>query len=165
MYRSKRIVFISNCIINQNVVVNPLARAKGPYKDIIKTIMNHNIGIHQISCPEFEYLGLSRPPMTKQEYDTSGYRSLCKNIALNTLEVLKEYLEHDYNIIGIIGINCSPSCSIHGEMGIMMEEFLEVTEREDIYLNTIDVPTDYYDGQKAIGFIKELKIFLKDNIN
>ena len=35
MERSKRIIFISQCILNQNTVVSPLARAKGPYKDMI----------------------------------------------------------------------------------------------------------------------------------
>lgn len=165
MDRKKRVVFVSNCILNQNVVVKPLARASGPYKDIVKTIIDYDIGIHQIPCPEFKHLGLSRPPMTKEEYDTLEYRRLSKEIALDTLVVIKEYLDHDYNIIGLIGINCSPSCSIKNEIGITMEEILKVTKKENISLSTIDVPTDYYDGEKGIDFIEKLNAFLKGNIN
>ena len=164
MDRSKRIIFISNCILNQNVVVNPLARSSGAYSDIVKTLMDYGIGIHQLPCPEFRHLGLERKPMTKEEYDTSEYRELSRTIGIDTVNIIKEYLNHDYNIIGLIGINNSPSCSISGDMGIMIEEILAVAGQNDIYLKTIDVPIDYYDGDKAVGFIKRLKNFVEENI-
>ena len=164
MNRSKRIIFVSNCILNQNVVVDPLARSKGAYSDIVKTIMDYGIGIHQLPCPEFRHLGLSRKPMTKGEYDTSEYRELSREIGLDAMNIIKEYLDHDYNIIGLIGINSSPSCGISGEVGIMIEEITKVTGEEDIYLKTIDVPTDHYDGDRPISFIKKLKVFIEENI-
>lgn len=165
MNRSKRVVFTSNCILNQNVVVSPLARAKGPYNDIVKTIMDYDIGIHQLPCPEFRHLGIKRLPMTKEEYNTVEYRKLSKEISLDTLYIIKEYLDNDYNIIGLIGINHSPSCSINGEMGIMMEEIVETIKDEGINLNKIDVPTDYYDGERGRDFIEKFKIFIENNIS
>ena len=78
---------------------------------------------------------------------------------------MKEYLAHDYNIVGLIGINSSPSCGIFGEAGVTAEEIIRVMSEEDIHLNAIDVPVDYYDGEKGKQFIKELKIFIEENID
>lgn len=164
MERSKRIVFISHCILNQNTVVSPLARAKGSYKDIIETIMEYDIGIHQLPCPEFRYLGLNRKPMTKFEYDTTDFRNLSKEISKDVINIMKEYLANGYEIVGLIGINHSPTCGIRGEKGIFMEELLDLINTYSINIQTIDVPTDYHDGEKGKEFINELKKFLDKNI-
>lgn len=160
MERSKKIIFISHCILNQNSVVDPLARSKGAYKDIIETIMKNNIGIHQLPCPEFRYLGMERKPMSKEEYDTENFRIICKDISLDTINIMKEYINSKYEIIGIIGINNSPTCSINNRKGILMEELLKELEKNEINIPLIDVPTDYYDGNKGEEFIIELEKFI-----
>ena len=145
MERSKRVVLVSHCILNQNTVVLPLARAKGAYKDIVKEVMNADIGIHQLPCPEYRYLGLKRESMTKEQYEDSRFRNINKDIALDTVNIIKEYIDNEYEVIGIIGINESPTCSISGEKGILMEELINIIIKENIKLNYIDVPTDYHD--------------------
>lgn len=160
MERSKRVIFLSHCVLNQNTVVHPLARAKGAYRDIIEELMANDVGIHQLPCPEYRCLGLKREPMTKEEYDSENYRTINKTIAKDTLNIIKEYLKSDYEILGIIGINESPTCGIIGEMGIFMEELLSMLEEENIILNLVDVPSNYYDGDKSKKFIEELHNFL-----
>lgn len=161
MDRSRRVIFMSHCILNQNTVVCPLARAKGAYRDIIEKIMNDRIGIHQLPCPEYRHLGLKREPMNKEQYDTKEFRGLCNGIAEDSIKIMKEYLENDYEIVGLIGINNSPTCSIKGRQGILMEEILDMVKKENISLNLIDVPGDYIDGKDNIKFIQELEEFLK----
>lgn len=160
MERNKKVVFISHCILNQNTVVYPLARAKGPYKDIVEVLLQEEIGIHQLPCPEFRYLGLKRKPMTKEEYDTLEFRNLCKNIAEDTLKIMEEYLRNGYDILGLIGINDSPTCSLMNTKGILMEELLSICEKANINLKLIDVSADYHDGEKGKEFIIKLKAFL-----
>lgn len=160
MERSKKVVFISHCILNQNTVVEPLARAKGAYRDIIRTIMDSGVGIHQLPCPEYRHLGLKRKPMSKEEYDTEEFRNLCKNISQDTIQIMKEYKESDYNIIGIIGINHSPSCSINGSKGILMEELFRSLDDAGIILDKIDVSVDYSDDKDNTKEIEQLKEFL-----
>ncbi len=161
MERSKKIVLVSHCILNQNTVVNPLARANGAYVDIVTELMKNGIGIHQMPCPEYRYLGLKREPMTKEQFDTEAFRSLNKSISKDTVNVVKEYINNGYDVIGIIGINESPTCSINGEKGILMEELLHELEKEEIKLKLIDVPTDYHDGIQAKDFIKALNNFIE----
>lgn len=160
MDRSKRVIFISHCVLNQNTVVCPLARAKGGYRDVVQEIMESGIGIHQLPCPEYRHLGLQREPMSKAEYDTVEFRTLCKSISQDTINIMKEYLDNGYEVVGLIGINESPSCSIRVTEGILMEELLDIAKKEQISLNTIDVPGEYVDGKDNKEFIKELKIFI-----
>jgi predicted secreted protein len=160
MERSKRIVLISHCILNQNTVVKPLARAKGAYKDIVMELINNDIGIHQLPCPEYRFLGLKREPITKAQYDTEDFRNINKIIAIDTVNIIKEYINNGYEVLGIIGINESPTCSLNGEKGILMEELINILKHENIKLSLIDVPTDYHDGEKGERFIAELKTWI-----
>lgn len=148
MKRSKKIIFVSHCILNQNTVVEPLARAKGPYTKILKEILNQGIGIHQLPCPEFIHLGLQRKPMKKSEYDTPRYRSLCRKLSQNVLQTIQEYLKNGYEILGVIGIGNSPTCDISGNRGIFMEELFELLKKSNIQLNMLDVPEEYKDGEE-----------------
>ncbi|HBV69071.1 MAG TPA: hypothetical protein DEF04_13530 [Clostridiales bacterium] len=161
MDRSKKVIFVSHCILNQNTVVYPLARAEGAYRDIVTELMNNGIGIHQLPCPEYRYLGLKREPMTKEQYETKDFRRLNKGIAADAVGIIKEYISSGYNVLGIIGINESPTCSINGEKGIFMEELLCCLSEEDIKLRLIDVPSDYYDSVRGESFIKALCDFIE----
>lgn len=161
MDRSKKVIFMSHCILNQNTVVCPLARAKGGYREIIGKIMDEGIGIHQLPCPEYRYLGLKREPMSKEQYDTKEFRIYCKNIAKDMVNIVEEYLENDYDIMGLIGIQQSPTCSIKGKQGILIEEILDLVKKENVPLKLIDVPEEYVDGKDNGEFIQELGNFLK----
>lgn len=160
MHRSKRVIFISHCILNQNTVVCPLARAKGAYTEIIETIMKNGIGIHQLPCPEYRHLGIKRDPMTKEEYDTEEYRKVCKNISIDTIDIMKEYIENDYELAGLIGVNESPTCSIRNSKGIFIEEMLELMNKSNLDIKLLDVSVDYIDGENNSRFITELINFL-----
>lgn len=161
MERSKRIVFVSHCILNQNTVVEPLARSRGAYGDIVRLLVDKGIGIHQMPCPEFRHLGLERRPMIKAEYDTKEYRDLCRGLALDTFGIIEEYKKNSYEILGMIGILESPTCSISKKRGIFMEELMKILDEKNYIINNYDVPADYYDGEKGKAFIQSLEENLK----
>lgn len=62
MKREKKLVLVSHCVINQNSVVLPLAKAGGPF-NFVDTLLKNNIGIYQLPCPEFKFAGLNRKSM------------------------------------------------------------------------------------------------------
>lgn len=113
MNRSKKIAIISHCIINQNSVV------KGEYKDIniffpfIKKLFEENIGILQLPCPETEYYGLRRWGHVKEQFDNCGYRKYLEKIVNSFVDIIKEYINNGYEIVGIYGIAGSPSCGVN----------------------------------------------------
>ncbi len=158
--RSKRVVLVSHCILNQNSVVDNLARAKGAYRGVVETIMDNNIGIHQLPCPEMIHLGMERPSMTRDQYDTEDYHRLCQKLADQTIAIINNYLKNDYEIVGLIGINHSPTCSIRCSEGVFMEELLKKIRNLGLDIPTTDISTSYVEGNDNAEEINELKEFL-----
>ena len=152
MEREKKILLLSHCIINQNSVVFPLARAKGPFP-FVDTIIKNNIGIYQLPCPEFKFGGLNRPSQTKEEYDTKEFRDLCKTLSSDVVKDIKEYLKHDFQLLGIIGIENSPTCSISGKRGIFIEELFDNLAANNIKLDYIEIPSGYEENLESISKI------------
>lgn len=152
MERKKKLILVSHCVINQNCVVYPLARAKGPFS-FVDTLIKNDIGIYQLPCPEFKFLGLKRPPKTKEEYDSKEFRDLCKSLTSSVISDIREYINNEFEIIGIIGINQSPSCSISGERGIFMEELFDALKNHNINLPYIEVSEEYKDTKNYINKI------------
>ncbi len=162
MDRDKNIVLVSHCILNQNSVVLPLARAKGMYNALVEVIKERGIGILQLPCPEIIHLGIERKPMTKQEYDTEDYRNLCQELLKPIIIQLKFYKASNYNLVGIIGIDESPTCSLDSK-GILMEEFYKSLEEHCIELSNIAVPTTYRENIETC-FSDELSMWLDQNM-
>ena len=166
MNRSKKIAIISHCIINQNSVV------KGEYKDIniffpfIKKLFEENIGILQLPCPETECYGLRRWGHVKEQFDNCGYRKYLEKIVNSFVDIIKEYINNEYEIVGIYGIAGSPSCGVNltcsanwegeislykdkedivsrikmiNESGIFMEIFKSVLDKNKINIPFYDV--------------------------
>ncbi len=138
MKRSKKIVVVSHCVLNQNSVISDWERAKGAFP-FMSDILKEGVGIIQLPCPELMFGGCNRPPKTYEEYNTDEYRNLCKQLASLHIPQIKEYLNNGYLCQGIIGIQNSPTCSISNQRGVFMEEIFEELKRQDISLEAFEV--------------------------
>lgn len=132
MQRSKRILLVSHCILNQNTVIKEEARALGAIPSATEWINEEGFGVVQLPCPEFTFLGLDRPPITYDEYDNEEYRSHCHNILKPIIEQILEYRRCGYEITGVLGIQSSPSCDL--TRGVFMEELQRLFHQHQIPL-------------------------------
>lgn len=160
MEREKKIILVSHCILNQNSVVLPLARAKGGYNEIIQCILKRDIGILQLPCPEIIHLGMERPPMSKEAYNTEAYRQLCYDLLGPVMIQLKHYKEANYKVLGLIGVDQSPTCSLE-DKGILMEVLYDLIGEEP--LEHIAVPTNYIENEE-ISFLSTLNKWLDERL-
>ena len=135
----------------------PLARSKGGFL-IAKSLLDQGIGIIQLPCPEFKFLGPQRAPMNKEEYDSPKYRTLCRNLFTPILEDIKKYLALDYSLLGILGIGESPTCSISNKRGIFMEEIFAMLNEQEININYFDIPTNYTEKMNLSELYNKIKI-------
>lgn len=114
MERSKKIVFISHCILNQSVM--PLGKEKfpGSIKDLLELFSGSGVGLIQMPCPEVDFTGeINRKPKTKEAWDNKNYRTYCRNVSKLLLSQVEKYLLKNYNVLGILGIEMSPTCAVH----------------------------------------------------
>ena len=58
--RSKKLVIVSNCILNQNSISDSTADFPSRFEEIVELFVTNRIGIIQLRCPELFCLGLNR---------------------------------------------------------------------------------------------------------
>lgn len=165
--RSKRLILLAHCILNQNAVVQPLAREPGALAGIVRICLEAGVGILQLPCPEFIARGPTRAQADRPSYDTPEYRAHCRALLESTRAQVEAYRQAGYEIVGLIGIGNSPSCGLlttyeggpRPGRGVFMEELLAmIPELEGRYLQ---VPRRYAeDPEVTARFEDELRAFL-----
>lgn len=164
MLRKRKIIYIAHCVLNQNAVIRNWERAQGAFNNILGVLLEQNISIVQLPCPELTFLGENRQPKTKEEYDTFEYRNICRQLAKRIVNQMKEYTNNNYQIIGLLGIGGSPSCDSLGKKGIFIEELFALMGNENIYLDSFDIPEEYIEGEGE-KTIKDFYYFCIDKLS
>lgn len=174
--RSKKIVLVSHCILNQNSISDGTADFPGTNASTVKLLMESNVGIIQLPCPELFCLGLDRGDVhggerdvvtentrIRQQLETDRSAEMIQHLVDQTLFQINEYIKHGFSILGVIGINRSPSCGIQttsrnnheviGE-GVFMERLKQELEKNGIHLDMIGIKALETDA--AIGSIQKM---------
>ena len=89
MERSKKIILISHCLLNQNA--RPLGREKysGVVKELLELFAESGVGVIQLPCPQLEFNeGLNRKSKSKESYDNNGFRTKCQKLSSNLIEMI-----------------------------------------------------------------------------
>jgi len=174
--RSKKVVLVAHCILNQNSISDGTADFSGTFEEILNIIIESEVGVLQMPCPELLCLGLDRDDLhgAKREVTVENTRirralkeeSTYKEIELLAEQVifqLEEYLKNDFIVKGIIGVNRSPSCGVettsmnneevHG-MGVFINRLEERLNEKEIAIEMIGVKTSEVD--KSVEKVKKL---------
>ncbi|HOP46101.1 MAG TPA: hypothetical protein PK874_00445 [Desulfobacteraceae bacterium] len=177
--RSKRIIFVAHCILNQNSISDGTADFPSQFLEIIRIIENNHIGIVQMPCPELMCLGLDRKDKNGASRDVLIENTRIRNILeLNIEKVnmlvksiipqIEEYRQYGFEIIGIIGINRSPTCGVESTSidnkeekgkGIFIELLLNELVKKNIAIKAVGVKTSQV--EESVNKVKELIIFSK----
>jgi predicted secreted protein len=164
---SKKVVFISECLINQNIRAYGVKNVSGtgPVTEILNELIRNQIGFTVVSCPEVEYEGLRRRTCGKIRYDNPTYRTVCTKIAENVIKRLKMYLNDGYRVGGLICVNGSPSCGIDfcaigggegwsNEPGVFIEELEKKLKENNLSLDYVGA--EMYKMPKTIAKIRQM---------
>ena len=160
--RSKKVIFVAHCFLNQNARCNGSAETPSAIPRIPDLLIQRNIGIIQMPCPELGCLGLGREGMIYDQLSTHGNRRYLKLLAQDVVYQAKQYLKHGFKVLGVLGINCSPSCGVDCHAyngakpgkGAFMEELSEELRIEELELPVIGVADA--EIEKAVEKILEL---------
>lgn len=123
--RSRRLVLVAHCILNQNAISDGTADFPGADTEFIRRLLKAGVGIIQLPCPELNCLGLDRGdpaggerPVLQENTriravmgQSAPARILAALVERVVFEV-EEYRKHGFTMVGLIGINRSPSCGV-----------------------------------------------------
>jgi predicted secreted protein len=133
--RSRKIVLVAHCILNQNAISDGTADFPGSDACIVKRLLEAGVGILQLPCPELNCLGLDRgDPLGAQRPvleentrirgamgETAPARILASLVERVVFEV-EQYHQHGFELLGLIGIDRSPSCGVNTTSRLNQEE-------------------------------------------
>ncbi len=105
------ILLVAHCLLNPLAKVRGLATTSGPLP-LIKELVEAGIPVLQLPCPEHSLLGGLRWGMTREQYDTPMYRAHCARLLAPLLEELEDYTACGLPVLGVLGIDGSPSCGV-----------------------------------------------------
>ncbi len=112
MNRGKRILFVSHCILNANAKVEGLASYPGAVNDLMKFLMEKELGIVQLPCPELQILGIRRWGHVKDQLSHPHFKQACGTLLSPFVQQAQMFLAQEYDIIGVVGVDGSPSCGV-----------------------------------------------------
>jgi len=150
--RSKKVIFVAHCILNENTRYLGGAFQKGAVDNIVDEIQSKGLGIVQMPCPEQKAWGGVLKRILIQIFDSKdkwiyklrkivlpifiwNTKRTYRHIAEETVQYIKDYIESGFEVVGIIGIGGSPSCGV--KTGLNIEKFVDLAANTKIAdLNT-----------------------------
>lgn len=125
MKRSRRVAVVAHCLLDANTRVHGIASWKAVHPKALELI-EQGYSIVQLPCPEATYLGMGRPAMAWNVYDTYEYRRHCEEILLASVDTVEELI-HDGCEVVVVGLEGSPSCAINRPCrGVMVGKLAEM---------------------------------------
>jgi len=128
--RKKRIVFVSQCVLNQNVRFPGIAVCAGACTELVDGLLKNDFGIEAIPCLErLGWGGVSRKTYFRFQTiflawkDTPlyfvfkflgrlwlyRYSLLCRGEAKKIAGHIRDYIDSGYSVFGIVMMNDSPT--------------------------------------------------------
>lgn len=114
-----KIIFVSHCILNTAAKVKlydmeSIAAEEDLRRRFLRKALDSGVQIVQLPCPEFTLYGAKRWGHVSEQFDQPFFREHCRRILEPVILELREYLaqKDGTQVIGIVGINGSPSCGV-----------------------------------------------------
>ena len=174
--RSKSVLLVAHCILNQNSISDGTATCPALVKEIVELAGASQVGIVQMPCPELMCLGLDRGNIDGSAYpvaeeNTRIRKMMSRRPAAAKLRPLvrqivfqiAEYRKYGFDVRGIVGINRSPSCGVdttsdnnqevEGE-GIFVEALRRELEKNGLNIAMVGIKA--FEPEKAVAAVRPL---------
>jgi predicted secreted protein len=174
--RSKQVLLAAHCVLNQNAKIDRCAHYPGMVHEVVNLFFEAGVGVIQMPCPELLYLGLDRQVdhaavTTIKTEDTRVARrmvearsqALCGEIASNLVYQVEEYQKNGFEVVGVVGINGSPTCGVETTwsndreepgLGVLMQALQTACHRQHIALSLRGIKA--VEPQQATIAVREL---------
>ncbi|MDP1829834.1 MAG: 2-thiouracil desulfurase family protein [Archangium sp.] len=129
--RSRRVVFVSHCLLNENTRYLGGARRPGPVREVIDACLRSGVGMVQLPCPEQLAWGGVLKRRLLRLYGAApasgaalaGRKALVPlalawtrirytRLARRVVAQMADYARSGFEVVGAIGVDGSPSCGV-----------------------------------------------------
>ena len=114
--RSKKFIFVPFCLMAQAYQAQGIVKYewKSSIKPIMQLLIDNDINIVQMPCTEATFNNsLIREPKGLSKYNTREFNEHCQKKADFVIDEIKNIINCGYEVIGILGIEQSPSCCVN----------------------------------------------------
>jgi len=157
--RSRKIIYTSCCLLNQNRRAPGIAVCGGAISEFVEPLLKREIGIEQLPCLEcMGWGGVSRKsifrilPILFRHGDSKlfpiikffgavwlwNYKRLCKKEAKKAANQMEDYKNSGYEILGVIAMNDSPTCGATKTIDLL--GFISKYKKLGIKLEDLEYP-------------------------
>jgi predicted secreted protein len=133
--RGKRVVFVSHCILNQNVRYTGGAFRKGCVSEVVAQLVAEGVGIVQLPCPEAAAWGGVTKPLLLRAWGNRllrvpaaqraalavflrRTRRIYERLAHSTAREIASYRDAGVEVVAVVGIDGSPSCGVRKTVNV-----------------------------------------------
>lgn len=123
--RSRKVIFLAHCFLNQNAISDGTAVFPAAFQELVRLLLEAEVGIVQMPCPELCCLGLDRGDVRggerpvvventriRAEMEREGPRQRLEALAAQTADQILEYRRHGFQVLGVVGADRSPNCGV-----------------------------------------------------
>ena len=174
--RSKKVILVSHCVLNQNVKIDRCAWYPGAIHEVTQILLDAGVGFLQMPCPELLCLGLDRQAergavttieseddRVAERMNEERPRQICRKLAGDLVDQIEQYHLNGFTVLGVLGINGSPTCGVEkgwangGETetpGVLIEALIGVLAERGISLPLRGLRAR--DPIRAVQVVKEI---------
>jgi predicted secreted protein len=139
-----KVVWVPHCALNQNARVAGAAEVPATVRGLVEGLMDRNIGILQLPCPELMVLGLDRERFQiRSGLDSRPARRWLRRLASRVIYQTRQYQSCGVAVLGVLGKNGSPACGVEmtwkDEYGPGTGAFIEELQAE-LSEQDVDLP-------------------------
>jgi len=127
--RSKRVIFVSHCLLNENTRYPGGAFRRGCVDELVDGFQQEGLGIYQMRCPEQRAWGGVLKRFLLPIYGSQGTllyrlrhvllplftwytRWMYWRLAKDVVRDIEDYVRSGFEVVGIVGVGGSPSCGV-----------------------------------------------------
>lgn len=177
----EKILVVTHCILNraskvERYNIEGIKKENQMRKELLKEVLDKDIELLQLPCPEFSMYGSKRWGHVKDQFDNPFFRKHCREILEPIVEQLQEYSANQdkFQVLGIVAIDGSPSCGYNltckgnygGELG-GFEDLDEkigsivMTKEAGVFMEEFEALLDENDLKIEIRTMKDEITYLK----
>jgi predicted secreted protein len=133
--RGKQVVFLSHCLLNENTRYLGGACRAGGVAEILHACLDRGLGIVQMPCPEQHAWGGVLKRRLLRFFGSQGTllyrlrnvllpvllwytRRVYRKLARQVVDQVEDYLSSGFTVVGIIGVDGSPSCGVRQTLDV-----------------------------------------------